>query len=253
MDPATRKKNNEFLETGMLTYPSWQIVAGKWVRVAFQPASGNTWIILEQYPNKYGFFTGLRLLPEQWDQLKMTVDTILEYVEASETGKSWIQLAQKWNHCLEQVEPFTHNGSTHNLQVKFKVSDSSIYTTITSLDPWNKGGCHVDLRECYMRNDGTLIHNLKGITLVGGGFHFLAKRLWSKVDAAILMWKDMFFAGRGYLQMCLSNDSSDEQLILKEDKDDDDHDDEPISLYRHNLSPLNFQRPTGGIDEPDSV
>jgi hypothetical protein len=51
-------------------------------------STGDTWVVLEHYPNKHGKFTGIRLEKSQWLHLKSQFDVILDYVSAVETGKS---------------------------------------------------------------------------------------------------------------------------------------------------------------------
>lgn len=212
-------KNKENVQRQTVTYPSLEIVSGKWIRVEHQMSTGDVWVILEQFPNKHNRFTGLRLTGSQWTQLNKQWELITSYMHAAEMGLNWKIMARNNHHYYEETQPSTDHGYEYCQEVRFQVCDDSIYVVLKSNDPWNYGGCRVDIRKCVhvqqkykggldnsARGGGggnqkeRFIYLLEGIALSSGGFDYLVKYLVPQVNEAIELYEEMFMAGRTYFQ-----------------------------------------------------
>lgn len=204
-------KNDQLLRDGWCVFPSWQIVSNKWVRVEYKFGSGATSIILEQCPNKKNCFTGIKLSIDQWTRLQMLIPCIQEYIRCSETGTYWNTISAFWRHDLK--ESASPDGTYGAQQVRIHLSDM-IYVTITSADASNTEGSYVDIREYTYGGGETwtdlqLIPKRAGLTLVGGGFDFLVRKLVPKVDSALQMYCEMYDAGKHSYRHCFAGDTID--------------------------------------------
>ena len=221
--------NDQQMDSHVVTIGSWQIVAQKWVRLEFKPRTGETWVVFEQHPNKHGFFTGLKLSKHQWQEFQSTFSTILQYVSMAESGGSWQNMTRfnPLHHYEEKKKKFL--SGTFQESVRIPVCEDNIYVTLTSYDSTSLGGCTVDIRKCTFTEDENkqkhLVHLLKGLTVVGGGFHYMAKYLQPRINAGLQMCDAMYIASQAYMS----------QLY---------------SVPRDQKQPV-FCLPTGGIDEPD--
>ena len=225
--------NNQQMSSHIITIGSWQIVAQKWVRLEFKPTTGETWVVFEQHPNKHGFFTGLKLSNHQWQEFQAVFNTILQYVSMAESGGSW-QNVSRFNplHHYEEKKKKFLNG-TFQESVRFPACDDDVYVTLTSYDSTSFGGCTVDIRKCTFTEDDNkqkhLVHLLKGLTIVGGGFHYMTKYLQPRINVGIQMCDAMFIAGKAYVSQLYG--------IPREQKQEQEQ--------------AVFRLPSGGIDEPD--
>jgi hypothetical protein len=204
--------NDQYLQAGTVVFPSWQIVSQKWARVEFKFGTGETWVVLEQYPNKRGYFTGIRLTEKQWNYLGMLLPSIQEYVRSSEKGGIWDNMAKFWGHELR--ESSSTSGNFGSQQVRMHVCDM-IYVTVTSLDEQKQSGCQVDIREYVLdhRDNTSLVAIPHGLTLIGGGFDFLVRRLWPKIDAALQMYVEMYEAGGESFKHCFARIPDNEESV----------------------------------------
>lgn len=166
-------------------FPAWQIVSQKWIRLQFHWATGEVTVILEAQPKAYTTsFTGIRMTTDQWNQLVSLMPTIREYIQYSEIGQPW-QALTAGSLTMTKVSPF---GTVS--QVRMKAFDMT-YVTLTALDEVNnKGGCQVDVREFVKdkENPSKLIPIRRGLTLIGGGFDYLARFLVPKVSLLFLFF-----------------------------------------------------------------
>lgn len=243
------KWNDEQMKSNVVIIGSWQIVAQKWIRLEFKPTTGETWIIFEQYPNKHGFFTGLRLTDHQWCEFQTYFGTILQYISMAETGGSWQNMTK--SNPLHHYEGKKKNFMSGTFQeiVRFPVCEDDIYVTLTSYDATSLGGCTVDIRKCTFVNDESnkgrkhLVHLLKGLTVVGGGFHYMATYLRPRINAGIKMCEAMFIGGQAYVP----------QLTSEFDRCNSIHQQQQTNAFRMgnvrvlddgNIVPV-------GIDQPD--
>jgi hypothetical protein len=198
----------------LCTVAWWQIVSEKYASVEHQMSTGDTWVVLEHYPNKHGKFTGIRLDKSQWLNLKSQFDLILDYVSAAETGKSWKVLAALNHHTFEENNNF--------VKVRILAVDSSnVYVTLKSSDPDNKSGCQVDIRRCFPPDEKHVnwMYLLEGLTLSGGTFHYLAKYLSRKVDVALNMCQAIYCAGHDYYTIICSEGTKEDATNTEDEQD----------------------------------
>jgi hypothetical protein len=189
--------NDRLIREATCTFPSWQIVSGKWIRLEYTFSTGDVTVVMEQHPNSRGKFTGARLTLRQWKEFSVLVPCILDYVEASE-GRgncSWSKLSSVWSK-----PPPSEKGGIST--VKIHVCDD-LYVTVTTF-PGKNQGCKVDLRYfVHSSADNALIAIASGLTLVGGGFHFFAKQICPKVEAALTMYGRIHEATVAVFDECL--------------------------------------------------
>jgi hypothetical protein len=201
------QRNNDAIRGATVTFPSWQIVSQKWVRLQYQWATGEVTVVLEQHPNKRDTFTGLRMSRGQWDKLVTMMPAIQEYIRAAETGDSWDALALFRGH---QITRATGAGAVSGgTQVRIRAFDMT-FVTLTALDDWYQGGCQVDVRECvWDKDNGTkLIPIRNGLTLVGGGFDYLARFLVPRVNAGLRMYTEIYEHSSAFLESCYQRNTT---------------------------------------------
>lgn len=206
------ERNDNRIKTIRTVFPSWMIVAQKWVRVEYTWTNADLAVVLEQYPNKRGYFTGIRLTWSQWAQLQLITPTILDYVRACESGTSWKDLVPLFRgHQLIEKD-------NNVMQIRIHMADM-IFITITTMD---KGGCQVDVREFAWEKENAmrLVPIPRGLTLIGGGFHFLAKYLTPKINAALTMYSKLFEQTREDLKMCFADENVELKRALTFDEID---------------------------------
>jgi hypothetical protein len=149
----------------------------------------------------------------QWDKLVVLMPTIQEYIRYAETGESWQSLATIQGHQL--TEPQRAGAGA---QVRMRAFDMT-FVTLTALDDWYKGGCQVDVREFVWDKDNSskLIPIRRGLTLIGGGFDFLARFLTPKVNAGLRMYSEIYEHAASFLELCYLRNSKDQDAATEDD------------------------------------
>lgn len=190
------ERSNSSIRSATVTFPSWQIVSQKWIRLQYEWATGEVTVVLEQHPNKSDAFTGIRMTQVQWEQLVALIPYVQEYIRYAETGQSWQALA------LFRGHPMTESKGVA-AQVRIRIFDMT-FLTITALDEAYKGGCQVDVREFVFdkNNCHKLIPIRRGLTLIGGGFDYLGRFLVPRVNAGIKMYEAIHEHSTSFLDMC---------------------------------------------------
>lgn len=224
------RRNNDSINSALVTFPSWQIVSQKWIRLQYQWSTGETAVIMEHVnSNKQDTtFTGIRMTRAQWDTLVELMPMIQEYIEFAEKGESWQALALMKGHQLTEAT----QGGGRGAQIRIRAFDMT-FITITSLDEWYQDGCHVDVREFVWdkTNAAKLIPIRHGLTLVGGGFDFLARFLVPKVNAGLRMYTEIHKHGSSFLQMCYQKiEEAKQEEEVEEEEDEAGHEEEDGAL-----------------------
>ena len=204
------KWNDQQIDSNVVIIGSWQIVAQKWVRLEFKPSTGETWVVFEQHPNKHGFFTGLRLTEREWFEFQTYFAMILRYISNAETGGSWQNMAKTSPLHHYEAKKKKFQSGIYQEMVRFLVCEDDLYVTLMSYDSTSLGGCTVDIRRCtFVENESKnrgkhLVHLLKGLTLVGGGFHYMAKYLQPRINGGLKMCEAMYIGGQPYISQMKS-------------------------------------------------